>query len=52
MKYLLELTNDEHSYKEHPVQKVGIKSRYEQCMNENHSTRNGSCRSALTSINI
>ena len=48
MKYLLELTNDEQSYKEYPVQKVGIKSQYEQCMNENHSTCNGSCRSALT----
>lgn len=50
MKYLLELTNDEQCYKEYPVQKVGIKSQYEQCMNENHSTRNGCCRSALTSV--
>jgi hypothetical protein len=32
MKYLLELTNDEQCYKEYPVQKVGIKSQYEQCM--------------------
>ena len=50
MNYLLELTNDEQCYKEYPVQKVGIKSQYEQCMNENHSTCNGSCRSALTSV--
>jgi hypothetical protein len=50
MKYLLELTNDEQCYKEYPVQQVGIKSQNEQCMNENHSTRNGSCRSALTSV--
>ena len=48
MNYLLELTNDEQCYKEYPVQNVGIKSQYEQCMNENHSTRNGR-RSALTS---